>query len=69
MACRFRRESLSKLAEFLLAEGMVDDISHEGLHALLEEEGMTFRLKTWKPSKDHGYAVQPGRLPTTGGGP
>jgi hypothetical protein len=41
--------SLSKLAEFLVAEGVVDDISHAGLRALLREEGVTFqRLKTWK---------------------
>jgi len=38
---------LSKLAEFLVAEGVVDDISHEGLLMLLREEGVTFqRLKT-----------------------
>ena len=34
---------LSKLAEFLVAEGMVDDISHEGLRVLLREEGVTFQ--------------------------
>jgi hypothetical protein len=31
-----------------VAEGVVDDISHEGLRILLREEGVTFqRLKTW----------------------
>jgi len=35
--------SLSKLAEFLVAEGVVDDISHEGLRLLLREEGVTFQ--------------------------
>jgi transposase len=34
--------SLSKLAEFLVAEGVVDDISHEGLRVLLHEEGVSF---------------------------
>src|SRR5207248_9640491 len=52
----FSTWSLSKLAEFLVAEGVVDDISHEGLRALLREEGVTFqRLKTWKTSKHHHY--------------
>jgi hypothetical protein len=31
----FSTRSLSKLALFLVAEGVVDDISHEGLRALL----------------------------------
>ncbi len=45
----FSTWSLSKLAEFLVAEGVVDDISHEGLRVLLREEGVTFQaLKTWK---------------------
>jgi transposase len=34
--------SLSKLADFLVAEGVVDDISHEGLRTLLHEEGVSF---------------------------
>lgn len=43
----FSTWSLSKLAEFLVAEGVVDDISHEGLRALLREEGVSFqRIKT-----------------------
>jgi len=55
----FSAWSLSKLAEFLVAEGVVDDISHEGLRMLLREEGVTFqRLKTWKASKDPDYAVK-----------
>ncbi len=36
----FSTWSLSKLAEFLVAEGVVDDISHEGLRVLLREEGV-----------------------------
>lgn len=38
----FSTWSLAKLAEFLVAEGVVDDISHEGLRALLREEGVSF---------------------------
>ena len=55
--------SLAKLADFLVAEGVVDDISHEGLRALLREEGVTFqRLKTWKASKDPAYAAKKARV-------
>jgi transposase len=43
----FSTWSLAKLADFLVAEGVVDDISHEGLRVLLRAEGVTFqRLKT-----------------------
>src|SRR5688572_20771485 len=35
----FSAWSLSKLADFLVAEGVVDDISHEGLRLLLRDEG------------------------------
>jgi transposase len=59
----FSTWSLSKLAEFLVAEGVVDDISHEGLRVLLREEGVTFqRLKTWKASTDPEYAVKKARV-------
>jgi transposase len=59
----FSTWSLAKLADFLVAEGVVDDISHEGLRALLREEGVTFqRLKTWKASKDPAYAVKKARV-------
>src|SRR5258708_2460314 len=59
----FSTWSLSKLAEFLVAEGVVDDISHEGLRALLRQEGVTFqRLKTWKASTDPDYAVNKARV-------
>ena len=59
----FSAWSLSKLAEFLVAEGVVDDISHEGLRVLLREEGVTFqRLKTWKASKDPDYAAKKARI-------
>jgi transposase len=59
----FSTWSLAKLAEFLVAEGVVDDISHEGLRVLLREEGVTFqRLKTWKTSKDPQYAAKKARI-------
>ncbi|MFF8029016.1 transposase [Streptomyces sp. NPDC007896] len=37
----FSTWSLTKLADFLVAEGVVDDISHEGLRILLREEGVS----------------------------
>jgi transposase len=59
----FSTWSLAKLADFLVAEGVVDDISHEGLRVLLREEGVTFqRLKTWKASKDPDYAAKKARV-------
>ncbi len=55
--------SLGKLADFLIAEGVVDDISHEGLRILLREEGESFqRLKTWKTSRDPDYAAKKARV-------
>ncbi|MDN3248537.1 helix-turn-helix domain-containing protein [Streptomyces sp. ZSW22] len=49
----FSTWSLSKLADFLVAEGVVDDISHEGLRIMLREEGVSLqRRKTWKTSRD-----------------
>jgi len=49
----FSTWSLSKLAEFLVAEGVVDDISHEGLRVLLRDEEVSFQaVKTWKASTD-----------------
>ena len=59
----FSTWSLSKLADFLVAEGVVDDISHEGLRILLREEGVTFqRLKTWKGSTDPEFAQKKARI-------
>ena len=40
----FSTWSLTKLADFLVAEGVVDNISHEGLRILLREEGVPVRL-------------------------
>jgi YhgE/Pip-like protein len=59
----FSTWSLAKLADFLVAEGVVDDISHEGLRVLLRQEGVSFqRLKTWKASKDPQYAAKKARV-------
>ncbi|MFC0842711.1 IS630 family transposase [Streptomyces noboritoensis] len=59
----FSTWSLAKLADFLVAEGVVDDISHEGLRSLLREEGVTFqRVKTWKTSRDPDYAAKKARV-------
>jgi transposase len=38
----FATWSLAKLADYLVAEGVVTDISHEGLRQLLREEGVFF---------------------------
>jgi transposase len=55
--------SLAKLADFPVAEGVVDDISHEGLRIMLREEGVSFqRLKTWKASKDPRFAAKKERI-------
>jgi transposase len=49
----FSTWSLAKLADYLVAEGVVDDISHEGLRVLLREEGVSFQR------------IRPGRPPAT----
>ena len=55
--------SLSKLADFLVAEGVVDDISHEGLRALLHDEDVSFQaVKTWKTSTDPDYEAKATRV-------
>jgi transposase len=38
----FSTWSLSKLADYLVAQGVVEDISHEGLRKLLRDEGVSF---------------------------
>jgi transposase len=38
----FSTWSLSKLADYLVTRGVVDDISHEGLRQLLRDEGVSF---------------------------
>jgi transposase len=55
--------SLTKLADFLVAEGVVDDISHEGLRVLLREEGVSFQvIKTWKQSTDPDFEAKKNRV-------
>jgi transposase len=59
----FSTWSLSKLAEFLVAEGVVDDISHEGLRDLLRKEGVSFQvIKTFKQSNDPDYEPKKNRV-------
>ena len=59
----FSTWSLAKLADFLVAEGVVDDISHEGLRALLREEGVSFQvIKTWKQSSDPDFEAKKNRI-------
>src|SRR5829696_4738442 len=55
--------SLSKLAEFLVAAGVVEDISHEGLRTLLREEGVSFQvIKTFKASNDPEFEAKKNRI-------
>ena len=59
----FSTWSLAKLTEVLVAKGVVDDISHEGLRALLREEGVSFQaVKTWKTSTDPDYEAKKNRV-------
>ena len=59
----FSTWSLAKLADFLVAEGVVDDISHEGLRRLLRQEGVSFQLsKTWKQSTDPDFEAKKNRI-------
>jgi transposase len=59
----FSTWSLSKLAEFLVAEGVVDDISHEGLRVLLREESVSFQvIKTFKQSNDPDFEAKKNRV-------
>jgi transposase len=59
----FSTWSLAKLADFLVAEGVVEDISHEGLRTVLREEGVSFqRLKTFKDSNDPDFEAKQARV-------
>ena len=59
----FSTWSLAKLAEFLVAEGVVDDISHEGLRVLLRKEEVSFQaIKTFKQSNDPDYEAKKNRV-------
>jgi transposase len=59
----FSTWSLAKLADFLVAEGVVEDISHEGLRVLLREEGVSFQaIKTSKASNDPDFEAKKNRI-------
>jgi transposase len=59
----FSTWSLTKLADHLVRKGVVDDISHEGLRALLREEGVSFQaIKTWKQSNDPDFEMKKNRV-------
>jgi len=59
----FATWSLAKLADYLVAEEVVTDISHEGLRQLLREEGVSFQaLRTWKRSNDPEFEAKKNRI-------
>ena len=59
----FSTWSLTKLTEFLVAEGVVDDISHEGLRDLLRKAGVSFQvIKTFKQSNDPDFEAKKNRV-------
>jgi transposase len=59
----FASWSLAKLADYLVAEGVVDDISHEGLRQLLREEGVSFQaVRSWKRSNDPAFEQKKNRI-------
>ena len=53
----FATWSLAKLADYLVAEGVVTDISHEGLRLLLHSEGVRFEaVRTFQRPRFPGQA-------------
>lgn len=59
----FATWSLAKLADYLVAEGVVTDISHEGLRQLLREESVSFQaLRSWKHSNDPDFESKKNRI-------
>ena len=59
----FATWSLAKLADYLVAEGVVTDISHEGLRQLLHHEGVRFQaVRTWKRSNDPDFQAKRDRI-------
>jgi transposase len=59
----FATWSLAKLADYLVTEGVVTDISHEGLRQLLAAEGVRFQaVRTWKRSNDPEFAAKRDRI-------
>jgi hypothetical protein len=67
MTCRSPGLEPVELAEFLVAEGVVDDISHEGLRVLLRDEGVTLQ-RLWPPPTISASRAHPRGhlLPITG---
>ena len=59
----FATWSLAKLADYLVSEEVVDDISHEGLRQLLREEGVSFQaVRSWKRSNDPDFETKKNRI-------
>jgi transposase len=59
----FATWSLAKLADYLVAEGVVADISHEGLRQLLREEDVRFQaVRSWKRSTDPDFERKRDRI-------
>jgi len=59
----FATWSLARLADYLVAEEVVDDISHEGLRQLLREEGVSLQaVRSWKRSNDPAYETKKNRI-------
>src|SRR6266700_5719614 len=59
----FATWSLAKLADYLVAEEVVDDISHEGLRQLLREEGVSFQaVRSWERSNDPAFESKKNRI-------
>jgi len=59
----FAAWSLAKLADYLVAEGVVDDISHEGLRQLLRDEDVSFQaVRSWKRSNDPAFEPKKNRI-------
>jgi len=55
----YTRWSLTKLADYLVEAGIVEDISVESIRRILDEEGISYqRLKTWKESNDPHYEAK-----------
>jgi hypothetical protein len=51
------------LTDFLVVEGVVEDISHEGLREILRTAHVSFQaVKTWKTSRDPDNAVKKARV-------
>jgi transposase len=59
----FATWSLAKLADYLVAEEVVTDISHERLRQLLREEDVSFQaLRSWKRSNDPDFEAKKNRI-------